>query len=80
MCVCVCVCVCMCVCVCVVKKIIMLVPDEYSLTSAKSVRVHQPTLKIAMGSTIYLINQEFTLVVSSFQLPGKNPVQFKTVI
>ena len=39
MCVCVCVCVCVYVCVCVVKKIIMSVPDEYSLTSAKSVRV-----------------------------------------
>ena len=42
-CVCVCVCMCVCVnvceCVCVVKKIIMSVPDEYSLTSAKSVRV-----------------------------------------
>ena len=40
-----CLCVCDCsvcvisVCVCVVKKIIMSVPDEYSLTSAKLVRV-----------------------------------------
>ena len=37
--ICVCVCLCVCVCVCVVKKIIMSVPDEYSLTSAKLVRV-----------------------------------------
>ena len=65
------------VCVCVVeKKIIMLVPDEYSLTSAKQVRVQPANPKIA----VCLINQEFTLVVSSFQLPGENPVHFKTVI
>ena len=60
-CVCVCLCVCLCarmhVCVCIVKKIIiMVVPDEYSLTSAKLVRV-QPTNPENCNGVYYLPNK-----------------------
>ena len=45
-----------CVCVCVVKKIIVSVPDEYSLTSAKSVRV-QPANPENCNGVYYLPNK-----------------------
>ena len=66
MCVCVCVCVCVYMCVCVVKKIIMSVPDECSLTPAKSVRV-QPANPENYNGVYYLSNEpKLYLVISYF--------------
>ena len=58
-------------CVCFMgKKITMSVPDEYSLTSAKSVRVQSANPEIVMRSGICLVNQTlFWLLAISYSHP-----------
>ena len=55
-----------CVCVCVVKKIIMSVPNEYSLTSAKSVRVQPANPEKCDGVYYWPKKIEFYLVINYF--------------